>query len=237
MLLPYIASIEGSDHLLGLGLLNSALRSLGVFNERQIRYVLSTFNQAPAESEWRRVQPYGWVCHFLGKYSWQGGGRIIYSLRQVPAGTPGSWPRFPFDAWNQCMRQAERAMAEGPQGQLEKAAQTLPPLGEHIELRYQLTDSEAAHSTIPVLRRALFQDGLGVCYLSGGWCAFANPDNPEADLVHPNAGDEYVVDCYGELTAIVEDIRRVVEEAGRPDVRLYQRMPQGARPPYRRIAV
>src|SRR5262249_34940962 len=155
----------------------------------------------------------------------------------VPTRPPGDWPRFPFDAWNNCMRLAERAVAEGPQGQIEKATETLPPLSEHIELCYQLTDSEAAYSTIPVLRRALLQDGLGVCYLRGSWCAFENPDNPEADLVHPNAGDEYVVGCYGELTAIVEVIRRVVEEAGRPDVRLYQRMPQGARPPYRRIAL
>jgi hypothetical protein len=237
LLLPYIASIEGSDYLLGLRLLNSALQSLGVFNERQIRYRLSTFNRVPALSEWRRVHPHGWVCHSLGNYSREGGGRVIYSLRQVPTGQPENWPRFPFDAWNDCMRQAERAVAEGPQGQIEKGTETLPQLSERIELRYQLTDSEAAYSTIPILRRQLFQDGLGVCYLSGGWCAFENRDNRQADLAHPNAGDEYVVVCYGELTASVEVIRRVVQEAGRPDVRLYQRMPQGTHSPFRRIAL
>jgi hypothetical protein len=238
LLLPYIASIEGSDHLLGLRLLNSALRSLGVFNERQIRYRLSTFNRVPAVCEWRRVHPHGWVCHFLGKYPWEGGGEMIHSLRQVPTGPPGNWPGFPFDAWNNCMRQAERAVAEGPQAQIEKATDTLPPLSERIELCYQLTDSEAANSTIPLLRRALFQDGLGVCYLScTTWCVVENPDNAEADLVPPNAGEEYDVVCYGELRAIVDVIRRVVEEAGCPDVRLYQRMPQDARPPYRRIAL
>jgi hypothetical protein len=238
LLLPYVASIEGSDHLLGLRLLNSALRSLGVFNERQIRYRLATFNRVPAESEWRRVQPHGWVCDFLGKYSWQGGGRIINSWRQVPAGPPGNWPRFPFDLWNDCMRQAERAVAGGPQGQTARSeVEPLPPLSEQIELRYQLTDSEAAYSTLPVLRHALFQDGLGVCYLTGCWSAFGNTDNPEADLLHPNAGDEYVLDCYGELTAIVTLIRRVVEEAGRPEVRLYQRMPPGHDPLYQRIAL
>jgi hypothetical protein len=236
LLLPYIAPIEGSDHLLGLRLLNAALRSLGVFNERQIRYRLSTFARAPAVSEWRWVKPQGWICHFLGKSSWEGGGRSIYSLRQVPTAPQDNWPRFPFDEWNDCMRHAERAVAEGPQGQFEKAAaEPLPPLSEHVELRYQLTNSEAAYSTLPVLGRSLFQDGFGVCYLLGSWSAFGNPDHPNADLVHPNAGNEYIVDCYGELAAIVALIRRVVEEAGRPEVRLYQRLPQGIWPPYRRI--
>jgi hypothetical protein len=36
------------------------------------------------------------------------------------------------------------------------------------------------------------------------------------------------------VTAVV---RRVVEDAGRPAVRLYQRMPRGIRPPYRRITL
>jgi hypothetical protein len=235
LLLPYIASIDGSDHLLGLRLLNSALRFLGVFDERQIRYRLSVFNRAPADSEWRRVDPYGWVCHFLGKYLWEVGGRWIHSLRQVPTEPPESWRRFPFDAWNHCMRHAERAVAQGPQDQVQKAAETLPPLSDHIELRYQVTKSEAARSTILALGRALFRHGLGVCSLLGSWSAFENADNPRADLMHPNADDEYIVVCHGDLTEIVEVIRRVVEEAGRPDVRLYQKLPQGSRPPYRRI--
>jgi hypothetical protein len=238
LLLPYIAPLEGSDHLAGLRLLNAALRSLGVFNDRQIRYRLSTFNKVPAVCEWRRVQPYGWVCHFLGKYSWQGGGRTIHSLRHVPSGPPGDWPRFPFDEWNECMRHAERVVAEQAQGEAEKLEpQPLPSLVERIELRYQLTDCEAAYATLPVLRRALFQGGLGVCYLIGGWGAFENAENPEADLVHPHAGDEYVIYCYGELAEIVAVIRRAVEEAGRPEVRLYQTMPLDSRPPYRRLAL
>jgi hypothetical protein len=242
LLLPYIAPIEGSDHLLGLRLLNAALRSLGVFNERQIRYRLSIFNLGPAVSEWQRVQPYGWVCHDSDKYSLRDGARMIFSLRQVPKWPANEWPRFPFDEWNDCMRQAERAVAESPQTLIENTGtEPLPPLSEHVELRYQVTDSEAAYSTLPVLCRALFQDGLGVCYLTGGWY----PDNPNAgheceiecygEL--PAIGDEYVIDCYGELTAIIAVIRRVVEEAGRPAVRLYQRMPQGTYPPYRRIAL
>jgi hypothetical protein len=242
LLLPYIASIEGSDHLLGLRLLNSALRSLGVFNERQIRYRLSTFNRVPATSEWREVHPHGWVCHFLGKNFWEGGGRMTYSLRQVPTGAPGNTARFPLDEWNDCMGQALRAVAESPQALIQNTGtEPLPPLSEHIELRYQVTDSEGAYSTLPVLYRALFQEGLGVCYLTGGWY----PRNPNAghkceiesygEL--PAVGDEYVIDCYGEPTEIVAVIRRVVEEAGRPDVRLYQRMPHGTRPPYRRIAL
>jgi hypothetical protein len=236
LLLPYIASIEGSDHLLGLRLLNSALRSLGVFNERQIRYRLSAFARAPADSEWRRVQPYGWVCHFLGKWLWQGGGNPVYSSRRVPAGPPGNRLGFPFDEWNDCMRHAERAVAEGPQGRVEKAvAEPLPPLSEYIELRYQLTDCEAANSTPPVLRRALFEDGLGVCDDTGSWKAFEDMDNWQAEMAHPNPGDEWTIHCYGDLAAIVAVIRRVVEETGRPDVRLYQRMPRGTSPPFRRI--
>jgi hypothetical protein len=94
LLLPYIASIEGSDHLLGLQLLNSALRSLGVFNERQIRYRLYRFACVPAESAWRRVHNYGWVCHFLGKFSWQGGGKTIHSIRRVPVGRQAIAPAF-----------------------------------------------------------------------------------------------------------------------------------------------
>jgi len=238
LLLPYVAPIGGSDHLLGLRLLDTALRSLGVFSEHQIRYRLSAFNKAPAICEWRRIEPYGWVCHFLGKYPWEGGGRMIYSLRQVPSGPPGDWPRFPFDEWNDCMRHAERVVAEDPQGRAqEPGTEPLPPLAEHIELRYQVTDCEAAYATLPALRHALFQDGLGVVYLSGGWGAVEDVDNPEADLSHPHAGDEFVIDCYGELAAVVAVIRRVVDEAGRPEVRLYQRMPDGNRQPYRRLSV
>jgi hypothetical protein len=167
---------------------------------------------------------------------------MIYSLRQVPKWPANEWPRFPFDEWNDCMRQAERAVAESPQARIENTgAELLPPLSEHIELRYQVTDSEAAYSTLPVLCRTLFQAGLGVCYLTGGWY----PDNPNANHECeiecygelPAVGDEYAIDCYGELSEIVPVIRRVVEEAGRPGVRLYQRMPRGTCPPYRRIAL
>ena len=84
---------------------------------------------------------------------------------------------------------------------------------------------------------ALFREGLGVCQVFGSWSAFANQDDPHADLDQPNAGDEYWLSCYGRLAEIVAVVRRVVEEAGRPDVRLYQRMPQGAGPPYRRIVL
>ncbi len=238
LLLPYIAPIEGSDHFLGLRLLNAALRSLGMFNDRQIRYRLSAFNKVPAVCEWRRVQPYGWVCHFLGKYSWQGGGQTIHSLRDVPSRPARSWPQFPFDEWNDCMHHAARTVAEGAQRTVEKrGAEPLPPLCECIELRYQLTESKAAYSTLPVIRRALFQGGLGVCYLSGSWSAFENVDNPHADLIHPNAGDEYVIYCHGDLAEIVAVIHRAVEEAGRPEVCLYQALPLDSRPPYRRLAL
>jgi hypothetical protein len=108
-------------------------------------------------------------------------------------------------------------------------------LSEYIELRYQLTDCEAAHSTLPALQRALFEDGLGVCYINGSWKACEDTDNWQAEMAHPNAGDEWDIHCYGDLAAIVAVIRRVVEEAGRPDVRLYQRLPRGTSPPFRRI--
>jgi hypothetical protein len=85
LLLPYVASIEGSDHRLGLRLLNRALRSLGVFTGRRIRYRLSAFNRAPADSAWRRVRPYGWVCRSKGTRFWQGGGAPVHSLRVPPA--------------------------------------------------------------------------------------------------------------------------------------------------------
>ncbi len=237
LLLPYIASIEGSDHLLGLRLLNAALRSLGVFNERQIRYRLSTFNKVPPGSEWRRVHPHGWVCQFLGTYPSEGGGRMIHSLRHIPARSPGTSPQFPFEAWNECMHQAECTLAEVPRGKIKKSKETLPSLSERIELYYQITNSEAAYSTIPVLRRALFLEGLGICDLSGSWNAVEDPENLVAELGHPNAGDEYVLVCYGELSVIVQVIRRVVEEAGRPEVRLFQRLPPGSRQFYRRIAL
>src|SRR5262249_1271621 len=87
LLLPYVAPVKGSDHHLGLRLLNSALRTSGVFNKRQIRYRLSTFNRAPADSDWRQVQPYGWVCHCTRAEDWWMRGdriRMIHSLRQVP---------------------------------------------------------------------------------------------------------------------------------------------------------
>jgi hypothetical protein len=234
LLLPYIASIEASDHRKGLRLLNTALRSLGVFNERQIRYRLSAFNRIPANSEWRRIRPYGWVCYYPGGSAWESGGRTIYSLRQVQI--PSYRDSFPFAVWNSCMRHAKRTVAEDPQARVQKTrAKRLPHLSEHIELRYQLTDCEEAYSTLPVLRRALFREGLGVCYLTGSWGAFEEPDN--VYLAHPKAADEYVIDCYGELAAIVEVFRRIVEEAGHPDVRLFQRMFQETSRPYRRIAL
>lgn len=238
LLARYVASIDGTDHLLGLWLLNAALRSLGVFTDRQIRYRLSTFNKVPAASEWRRVEPHGWVCHFRGKYFWQGGGKTIYSLRQVHAGPPDNWPRFPFDEWNECLRQVEEAVAEGEPGHPKSAtADPLPPLSEGIELRYQVTESDAAYATVPALKRALYDAGLGVCYLSGGWSAFEGPCDQASDHRHPNEADEYTVVCHGEPDEVVAVVRRVVAEAGRPDVRLFQRLPYGADPPYRRLVL
>jgi hypothetical protein len=240
LLLPYIAPVEGTDHLLGLQLLNSALQSLRVFDKRQIQYRLSAFKPTPAVSEWRQIDRFGWVCHYSPSEDWmERGHRMIYSLRQVPAKKQRrDWPRFPFDAWNDCMRHAEQVVAESPQPRVRKTrTKPLPALSERVELRYQVTRCEEAIGTIPVLRRTLQKEGLGVCEILGSWCAFENQVNPWADIVHPNAGDEFIVVSYGELAKIVAVFRRVVEEAGRPDVRLYQRMYLANSPPYRRIAL
>jgi hypothetical protein len=238
LLVPYVASIEGSDHLLGLRLVNRALRSLGVFTERQIRYRLSAFNRAPAESEWRRVRPYGWVCHSRGLAfhlaSLDSGGVPIYSVRV--AGDQRGLPRFPFDEWNDCMRRARRAVVQGGRPSPESAAvDPLPPLSRRLELCYQVTASNAARATIPVLRDVLFRRGLGVCHVFGSWTAFENQDDPHAELDHPNADAEYRLSCCGRLAEIVAVVRRVVEEAGRPEVRLYQRRDDEAGPRFRRI--
>jgi hypothetical protein len=239
LLLPYIAPVEGSDHLLGLGLLNSALRSLGVFNERQIRYRLSTFDLVPADGEWRQVRPYGWVCYCtLAEDWWMRGDRMIHSLRQVPEEQADDSLGFPFDAWNDCMRHAERVVAEAPQALVRKArTEPLPELSERIELYYQVTECAEAYSTVPVLRRALFEEALGVFGTSTGWFAFEGPDNPQAEFGDANRGVEYTIVCHGELAEILTLFRRVVEEAGRPDVRLYQRMYGANSPPFRRIAL
>jgi hypothetical protein len=229
-----------------------------VFTERQIRYRLSAFNRAPTECEWRRVRPYGWVCHSEGRASLDGGGVPIYSVRVAPAGDQLGLPpdvqvhpemlkvlaetaarrtRFPFDEWNDCMRRAWRAVARGRQPSPgDAAADPLPPLADRVELCYQVTDSEAANATVPPLRRALFQEGLGVCYCTGSWSAFENEDDPHADLDCPNADAEYLMICYGKLAEVIAVVRQVIDDAGRPDVRLYRRMPQGSRPPYSRIA-
>jgi hypothetical protein len=257
LLAPYVAPIAGTDHLLGLRQLNRALQSLGVFTERQIRYRLSAFNRAPTRSEWRRVRPYGWVCHSEPvdlPHLWD---VQIYSLRVAPAEDPlglpadvevhpemfqlmadaaARSPRFPFDEWNDCMRRARRALANGPQPPGEAAAaDPLPPLSRHVELCYQVTNSEAAYATIPALRDALFRRGLGVCKVFGSWSAFENQDDPHADLDHPNADAEYRLSCYGGLAEIVAVVRRVVEEAGRPEVRLYQQRDDETGPRFRRI--
>jgi hypothetical protein len=259
LLVRYVAPIEGTDHVLGLRLLNRALRDLGLFTERQIRYRLSAFNRAPAESEWRRIRPYGWVCHSKGGDSLDGGGVPIYSFRVAPSGDPlglppdvqphpemlkllaetaAKGPRFPFDEWNDCMRRARRAVARGQQPSPGgAAADPLPSLVDRVELCYQVTHSEAAYATVPALRRSLLQEGLGVCYCTGSWTAFENEDDPHADLDCPNADAEYLLICYGTLAEVTAVVRRVVEDAGRPAVRLYQRMPRGIRPPYRRITL
>jgi len=239
LLLPYVASIEGSDHILGLQLLDSALRSLGIFSERQIRYRLSTFNRVPAESEWRRVPPYGWICHFLDKYSWQGGGKTIHSLRQPPADPSGNWPQFPFDEWNESMRYATETVASAEhrkeQVKQRSSSKTLPAIADHIELRYQLTRSDAAFATLPMIQRTLFENGLGICYLLGSWSAFENTEDPYSDLAHPNQADEYILSCYCDCPAVVELIRQIVTDAGNPEVRLYQLVDFEANPPYRRL--
>jgi hypothetical protein len=255
LLIPYVASIRGSDHLRGLRLLNRALGSLGVFNERQIQYRLSTFNQARSQYEWRQVQPYGWVCHSEDSRS-RGLGEPIYTIRQAPAGDPlglragaelhpeilrlltesaATRPRFPFDEGKDCMRRARRAVGEEPSAAENAAADPLPALVERVELCYQVTQSEAAAATIPALRDALYRAGLGTCVVFGSWSAFENQDDPNADLDHPNADVEYQLTCYGELAEIVAVVRRVVDVAGRPEVRLYQRLDPESGPPYRRI--
>lgn len=267
LLVPYVASIEGTDHLLGLRLMNRALRSLGVFTERQIQYRLSAFKRAPAECEWQRVPPYDWVCRPKGTDSWgvarvlsgRPGGKPVYSLR-VPPAAPGGLPelpadvelhpemprllaeaaanspRFPFDDWNECLRLAAGAEASGPHFSAEPAGDDpLPALAPHVELCYQVTNSAAANATVPALREALFREGLGVCHVLGSWSAFENQDDPDADLNHPNADAEYTLSCHGQLAEIIAVVRRVVEEAGRPEVRVYQRLDDEAGPLYRRI--
>jgi hypothetical protein len=191
LLLPYVASIVGTDHALGLGLLNKALRSLGLFTEQQIRYRLSTFNRSPAATEWRCVHPYGWVCNTLGKNSLEGGGRRIYSLRQPPRSPSGNCPQFPFAEWNECMRHAERVVtAAGVTSPSQAMWEPVAPLASLTELHYQVTNCDAACETVPVLKRALFEHGLGVCYLIGSWTAVEDPEQAEAELAHPNAGDD-----------------------------------------------
>jgi hypothetical protein len=131
---------------------------------------------------------------------------------------------------------ARRAVAQGGEPSPEAAAaDPLPPLSRHVELCYQTTNSDAAYATIPALRDVLFRRGLGVCHVFGSWSAFENQDDPDADLDHPNADAEYRLSCYGSLAEIVAVVRRVVEEAGRPEVRLYQRRDDEAGPRYRRI--
>ena len=109
-----------------------------------------------------------------------------------------------------------------------------PPLSPLIELCYQTTHSDAAYATVPALRDVLFRKGLGVCHVFGSWSAFENQEDPSAND-HPNADAEYRLSCYGSLAEIVAVVRRVVEKAGRPEVRLYQRLDDEGGPPYRRI--
>jgi hypothetical protein len=225
LLLPFIASVEGTDHRLGLRLLHAALRSLGVFSGHQMRYRLSASARSPMRGEWRQVGNYGWVCQ-------PPGGRFCVgdSVRFA------SNLHFPFAAWNDCMRQAEREVAASPQGPVgEEEAEPLPPRAKPIELRYQVTNSEAAYATLPALRRTLFQEGLGFCELTGGWKATEDDAPSGADLDHPNAGDEYALFCHAKLREVVAAVRRVVEAAGRPEVRLYQRLRHGTGWHYRRI--
>jgi hypothetical protein len=72
-------------------------------------------------------------------------------------------------------------------------------------------------------------------HLTGGWSAFENQDDPNANLNHPHVADGFPLDCRWVLAEIVTVVRSVVEEAGQPDGRLYQRLPLGHDPPYLRI--
>lgn len=222
-------------------MLNAALRSLGVFNDRQIRFRLSQYQPVPAECDWRQVESFGWVCHFLGKFFFQGGGKCIHSMRcgqyepPIPLPEPlpqTSGPEFPFAEWNECVESMTRelgspavalAVAEPPH--------PLPPW----TLCYQVPNSDPAYATVPVLKRALFDAGIGTCHLSGGWSAFDNPSEWEAELKRCNAGDEFIVYGFGELETAVSVIRRIVAESGQPCIRLFQRFPFGSEPPYRRL--
>jgi hypothetical protein len=136
------------------------------------------------------------------------------------------------------MRHVERAVSEGRTSREDEAKlPALPPLASHTLLHYQVTKCDSAYGTLPALRHALFEEGLGICYLMGSWTAVENPTNAAADLVHPNAGYEYIIDCYGEVAEVVGLLRCIVEDAGKPEVRLYQRMAHGSYPPYRRIVL
>ena len=97
-----------------------------------------------------------------------------------------------------------------------------------------MTDSDDALGTVRMLSHALFQYGLGTCYLSGTWSAF---ENLNVDLVHPNADNEYIILSFGTVDAVVAVVRAVVQQAGNPDVRLYQKQPHNAEHPYRRIGL
>ena len=236
LLLPYIASIEGSDHLLGLKLLQTALRSLGLFSERQIQYRLCTYNKVPAISQWQRVPDYGWVCQFKGSYSWKTGLKNIHSLRNVPKTRSPNWPEFPFKLWSECMLYAERVVSESPQASIERLTSiTLPMLYEVVELHYQITNSEEAYATLTMIKQSIFQEGLGVCYLLGSWSAFETLDTLENDSRDQDGGDEYVLECYGDLEEVIAIIYSVIQEVGRPNIRLYLKLARGSQPPYRRI--
>jgi hypothetical protein len=233
LLAPYVASIEGTDCALGVWLVDRALRSLGILSDKQIRYRVSSFSRHHADDQWRKVAPYGWVCHSVGNRSWPG--VPIKSLRRSPKPGANQPPPFPFDEWNEAVHCTEQQVAPRTRRQPSPRRKISLPLSRRSEWRIQFLDSDQEGVTAPQLRRELHYQGVGVCYLVGGWCAAEDFRSYCAHGDIPNRGNEYMVIADAPPAFTVKVVRRVLKKAANPDVILYRRLGPESRQPYRRI--
>jgi hypothetical protein len=237
LLEPYVAPVDGTDRALGLGLLDDALRTIDGFNEAQIRYYLFSSNPPRSTFEWRKDKIVGWHLHFLG-YA-QPGDDVAshHSLRCLPKKSVDSPWAFPFAEWQDALSDAESVFTNNVPHPVEWSTRRVVnlPKRTHVELRYQCTKSEAALKSYCSVKQALYDAGLGRGYLLGSWSAFENVANPHTDISHPDRDDEFILKCYGKFDEIVSLIRRVVADAGNPDVRLYQYLFRNSPPYYSRI--